>query len=614
VIARRSAVLLLLLGCAALAQRLDPVQWFLSVEPAAVPAGSRVLARLAARMDPGWHLYSLSTPKGPIPTSVRLLDNPAVAGYRIYQPKPVTQFDPNFNLDTETFEKEVTFLLEIDLAKDLPPGLVEITAQARYQACDARQCLIPVRKAVSATLRVDPSAVAAAPGIPAGYSLVELAGPAQPPGTPVTQAGGQVQGLGTFLLIAFGFGLAAVFTPCVFPMIPVTVSFFLSRQGGSRRQSVFQAALFCIGIIVLFSALGLVTTALLGPFGTVQLGSNPWVNGLITLVFLVFGLSLLGGFEFSMPSGILTRMDRASGKGGVLGTLLMGLTFSLTAFACVGPFVGTLLAGSVTGGGIRPLAGMAAFASGLALPFFALALFPSYLSRLPKSGGWMVRIKIVLGFVILAAMLKYASNVDAVLGWNILTRERFLAAWVVLFALAGFYLLGLVRMEGVRADEKVGAGRLLAGTAFLVFAVSLVPGMFGGRLGELDAYVPPPPGQTAAWIKNDYEQALARGRAEGKRILLNFTGYACTNCHWMKSNMFPRPEIAEALGRYILVELYTDGTDAASERNQKMLSEKFSTVAIPYYAIVDPGGNVIASFAGLTRDPAEFLKFLRAGQ
>ncbi len=612
-LSRTAGLFFLLLG-AACAQRLDPVQWSLSVEPPASPPGSKVLARLTATIDPGWHLYSLSTPKGPIPTTVRLLDNPAIARYQIYQPRPDVQFDPNFKVDTETFQKEVVFLLNIELAKNAPPGPLEITAQARYQACDARQCLIPVRKPASATVRIDPAAAPAALAMPAGYSLFEPGKAASAPAAPVTQAGGEVQGLGAFLLIAFGFGLAAIFTPCVFPMIPVTVSFFLNRQGSSRGQSVFQAAVFCLGIIVLFSTLGLVATAILGPFGTVQLGSNPWVNGFIALVFLVFGLSLLGAFEITIPSSVLTGMDRASQRGGVAGTLLMGLTFSLTAFACVGPFVGTLLAGSVSGGGIRPLAEMVAFASGLALPFFALALFPSYLSRLPKSGSWMARVKIVLGFVILAAMLKYVSNVDAVLQWNILTRERFLAAWVVLFALPGLYLLGFLQLEGIGPDEKVGIWRLLTGTVFLAFALSLVPGMFGGRLGELDAYVPVAPGQTAAWMKNAYTQALAEGKAEGKRIFLNFTGYACTNCHWMKSNMFTRPEIAEALGRYVLVDLYTDGTDAASELNQKILSQKFSSVAIPYYAIVDPDGNVIASFAGLTRDPAEFLKFLRAGQ
>jgi thiol:disulfide interchange protein DsbD len=336
------------------------------------------------------------------------------------------------------------------------------------------------------------------------------------------------------------------------------------------------------------------------------------VNGFIALVFLVFGLSLLGAFEITLPSGLLTRLDRASQRGGILGTLLMGLTFSLTSFACVGPFVGTLLAGSVSGGGVRPVAGMVSFASGLALPFFMLALFPTYLSRLPKSGGWMARVKIVLGFIILAAMLKYVSNVDAVLQWNLLSRERFLAAWVVLFTLAGAYLLGLLRMEGTKPDERLGLGRLLVAGALLAFALSLLPGMFGARLGELDAYVPPPAGQGAAWTKNDYPRALARARAEGKRLFLNFTGYACTNCHWMKANMFPRPEVAAALGDYILVELYTDGTDLESEANQKLLSEKFATVAIPFYAILDRDEKAIATFAGLTRDPAEFLRFLRA--
>jgi thiol:disulfide interchange protein DsbD len=511
------------------------------------------------------------------------------------------------------------FWIAVELAKDAA-GTVELTAQVRYQACDERQCLLPVRKTASAVLRIDPAARPAAFAAPAGYLPFDpdraaaagtASAPAPAPQTSKTTSG-EVQGLGPFLLVAFGFGLAAVFTPCVFPMIPITVSFFLNRQGGSRGQSVIQALVFCLGIIVLFTTLGLAATAALGPFGSVQLGSNVWVNAFITVVFLAFGLSLLGAFEITLPSGLLTRMDGAGRRGGMLGTLIMGLTFSLTAFACVGPFVGTLLAGSVSAGGVRPLAGMLAFATGLALPFFLLALFPGYLARLPKSGGWMSRVKIVLGFVILAAMLKYASNVDAVLQWNLLTRERFLAIWMVLFALPGLYLLGWLRLEGIGPDDRPGTVRLLLGAAFLAFSISLAPGMAGGKLGELDAYVPLAPGQTSAWIKNDYAQALARARAENKRVFLNFTGYACTNCHWMKSNMFPRPEIAAALGDFILVELYTDGSDAASEANQKILSERFSTVAIPFYAIVDSDEKVLASFAGLTRDPAEFLAFLRA--
>ena len=421
--------------------------------------------------------------------------------------------------------------------------------------------------------------------------------------------------------MAFGFGLASIFTPCVFPMIPITMSYFLNRQSGGRRESIVQALVFCLGIIVLFSGLGLATTAILGPFGIVTLGSNPWVNAFISLLFIAFGLSLLGAFEITIPSVILTRLNQSADKGGFIGSLLMGLTFSLASFACVGPFVGTLLAASVSGGKTRPLIGMVSFATGLALPFFLLALFPSYLKRMPRSGGWMARVKVVMGFIILAASLKYLSSLDQVLQLGWITRERFLAAWIVLFAMAGLYLLGFVRLEGIKADENMGLGRLLTGIALLIFAISLLPGMFGGKLGDLDAYVPlgtqsagigGSSGAESAlvWMKNQYREALDRARREGKLVLVNFTGYACTNCHWMKANMFTRPEIAAVMKNFVLVELYTDGTDAESEANQKVQLAKFNTVAIPFYAIVDPDEKVLATFPGSTGNSAEFLAFL----
>ena len=625
----RFAALVLLAVCLPLAaQRLDPVKWSLSLDASKAPPGGEVLARFTAQIDPGWHLYSLSTPKGPIPTTITVAENPAIASWRIYQPAPAVKFDPNFGHDTETFDQQAVFLAVLKLSPTASPGQVEVTLQSRYQACDDRQCLLPARRSASAHLVIDPAAPPASVTIPAGYQLFDPNAPAPAtsgaqPAAPsaVPAAGAGLQGLGAFVLIAFGFGLAAVFTPCVFPMIPITVSYFLRQESGSRSRAALQALVFSLGIVVLFSSLGLIVTAILGPFGTVQLGANVWVNTFLTVLFVLFGLSLLGAFEITLPSGLLTRADRASQRGGIAGSLLMGLAFSLTAFACVGPFVGTLLAGSIAGGGIRPLAGMLAFAAGLALPFFFLALFPSYLSRLPKSGGWMARVKVVLGFIILAAALKYASNVDSVMQWNLLTRERFLAAWMVLFGLAGLYLLGLLRLEGVRPDEKLGVARLLIGAFLLVFALSLAPGMTGGRLGEIDAYVPPPsPSGPAAqstglvWMKDQYQEALSRARAENKLVFINFTGYACTNCHWMKANMFTRPEIREALSRFVLVDLYTDGVDPASESNQRLLQERFATVAIPYYAIVDADEKVIATFAGLTRNPSQFLAFLNSGR
>jgi thiol:disulfide interchange protein DsbD len=262
---------------------------------------------------------------------------------------------------------------------------------------------------------------------------------------------------------------------------------------------------------------------------------------------------------------------------------------------------------------------MLVFSVGLASPFFLLALFPSYLKKMPRSGGWLARVKVVMGFVIIAVMLKYLAALDQVLQWGFLTRERFLAAWIVLFAMPGLYLLGFVRLEGIKSDEQLGLGRLLTGLAFLIFSITLVPGMLGGKLGELDAYVPVATegsalsggGAEAVWLKNDLPGALAKAKAEGKRVLVDFTGYACTNCHWMKANMFTKPEIAAVLkANYVLVDLYTDGTDEASQANQKLEESKFGTIAEPYYVIYDAEQNVIATFPQVTRDAAEFLSFL----
>ncbi|MEO8591755.1 MAG: cytochrome c biogenesis protein CcdA [Candidatus Solibacter sp.] len=611
----KPALLALLLSACALNAQDQHIAWKLSVEPASAPPGGTVLLRLAGHLDEGWHIYSLSTPAVP-PTKFELTPSPAIEKVRALQPPPKRAFDPNFNAETETYQGDVTFLLELQLKKDAPAGPAELALKARYQTCSDKQC-VPTKWSGAATLNVDPAAANAAPVIPAGFTEPQ----APPPPSTATAPAPDQQGLAAFIAVAFGFGLASIFTPCVFPMIPITMSFFLNRPSGGRRESIVQAAVFCLGIIVLFSGLGLATTAILGPFGIVTLGSNPWVNAFISALFIAFGFSLLGAFEITIPSVILTRLNQGADQGGFIGSLLMGLTFSLASFACVGPFVGTLLAASVSGGTTRPLIGMVSFASGLALPFFLLALFPGYLKRMPRSGGWMARVKIVMGFVILAASLKYLSTLDQVLQYGFLTRERFLAAWVVLFALPGLYLLGFLRMEGIKPDEPVGLARLLPGAAFLIFALSLLPGMFGGKLGDLDAYVPVSTQSTGfggaggsesglVFLKNQYREALASARSEGKLVLVTFTGYACTNCHWMKANMFTRPEIAAALKNFVLVELYTDGTDAESEANQKVQLDKFKTIAIPFYAIVDPDGKVVATFPSSTSNAAEYLAFL----
>ncbi len=604
---RRLLLFLSFAACAfAQSESFNHVKWTMTLDQATAAPGATVLAKLTAQIDSDWHMYSISTPPGPIPTTIKNLNDTAIAKVTFFEPPPVRKYDANFQSDTETYEGTQVFLARIELKKDAEPGDITLGFQPRYQTCSGTQCIPPRTRDINAALKIAAGTPAANIVIPAGYVEAKPAPPAS--SAPATDSG-----IFAFLALAFGFGLAAIFTPCVFPMIPITMSYFTGQRGGFA-----QALTFCLGIIVLFTSLGIVTTLALGPSGVVQLGSNPWVNGFIALIFFVFGLSLLGAFEITIPSGILTKMNAASNAGGYVGSLLMGLTFALASFACVGPFMGTLLAASVQGGKLRPVIGMATFSGGLALPFFLLALFPSWLAKMPRSGEWLSRVKVVMGFIVLAAMMKYLYSLDAVLQTGFLTRERFLAAWIVLFGMAGLYLLGFVRLPGISADHELGVSRLLIGMFLVVGAFTLIPGMLGARLGEMEAYIPPPTSGTGSaasgdlsWVENDLTGAFAQAKSGNKYVLVNFTGYACTNCHWMKANMFTKPEIAGVMKNMILVDLYTDGTDAASVANQKLEEETFKTVAIPFYVLYDQNQKVVATFAkGLTRDASEYLAFL----
>jgi thiol:disulfide interchange protein len=584
--------------------------WEISGTAPQAAAGGTLLLRAQVKIAPGWHLYSASTAAG-IPVSFRVSPETLATVTGVFQRPPKRSFDTNFDVETETFTGEATFLIETRLAREAPAGPSDLAVSARFQTCNESQCVPGHWNGTARIIVGDGPAGAAAP---AGFWRAVKATASAPRAT-TTPAAGADGGLGGFLLLAFGFGLASLLTPCVFPMIPITMSYFLGGRE-DRKSPLVPAAVFCLGIAVMFTALGLGLTAALGPFAVVQMGSNRWVNGAIAALFVAFGLSLLGLFEISAPSGVLTRLNRGAERGGLAGTLLMGLTFALASFACVGPFVGTLLAASVGTSQVRPAAGMLAFSAGLALPFFLLALFPAYLGKLPRSGGWMIQVKGVLGFLILAASLKYWSSVDQVMRWGLLTRNRFLAIWVVLVALAGLYVLGIVRFERGGRRPKLGGLRLTCGVALIAAALALVPGMFGSHLGELEAYIPADADSARGpiWMQNQYAAALARAQAGNKRVLVDFTGYACTNCHWMKANLFTRPEVAAALGEFVLVELYTDGTDSESEANQALQLSQFQTVAIPFYAIADASGTTLATFPGSTRDAKEFLAFLRKGK
>lgn len=638
----RLAAILLLAVLGASAQVIDPVKWALELDPAEAAPGGKVVAKVRATVQDGWHLYATTSPQGkPIALQFEVAENPAIASWEAWQPTPERQYDPNFDMESHWYEHEAVFWVELQLAENATPGATEIEAKMRYGACDATQCLNPTRRSATAQLNIASGAAVEVPARPDGYEAMKLFAKPPPPAqtvseaaakmespAPTTAAAGEAapvdQGFLQFAAVAFGFGLLAIFTPCVFPMIPITMSYFVSTQSGEKKASVVQATTFALGVIALFTGMGALVSVILGPFGMQTLGSNVWVNLFIAIVFFAFGASLLGAFEITLPSGAMTKLNTLTQGSGLLPTLMMGLVFALASFACTGPFVGALLAGSVSGGGMAwPIFGMFMFSAGLALPFFFLALFPAYLNRMPRAGGWMTRVKIAMAFPILAAAFKYLATVDLMYGWDLLARDRFLAIWIVLFALDGLYLLGLLRLEDEPAD-KVGLGRLAVGGASLILAVSLIPGMFGGHLGELEAYVPAAKdglafggsgggAEKARWIKDDYPGALAQANETGRPLLISFTGYSCTNCKWMKANMFPKPEIREELDRMVLLELYTDDPDEnVSDVNQKLQQERFQSVAVPFYALVDGQGKTIATFPGRTRDVEAFRSFLQS--
>jgi thiol:disulfide interchange protein DsbD len=410
-------------------------------------------------------------------------------------------------------------------------------------------------------------------------------------------------------------GALSLLTPCVFPMVPITVSYFTKHAAPTRARAAGSAALYGLGIVLTFTVFGSVLAAVAGAAGLNRFAANPWVNLAITALFVLFALNLFGLYELRLPSGVLTRLDGMSRRRGTsaMGTLLMALTFTITSLTCTAAFIGTLLVVAAQGEWQRPIAGLLAYSATFALPFVALAMAPQLVSQLPRSGPWLARVKVVMGFLEIAAAMKFLSNVDLVWSWGIFTRGVVLIAWIVTAAALAAYLAGPWRARGVASRPR--AGRVAAAIATLAFAAWLGTGVTGRRLGELEAFLPPAAAHAAsselAWITNDLDAAIAQARASNRLVIIDFTGYTCTNCRWMESNMFPRPAVRAALDTFVRARLYTDGQGSVYEQQQRFQQERFKTVALPLYAIIDPERRAIATFAGLTRDQGEFLKFLQ---
>lgn len=444
------------------------------------------------------------------------------------------------------------------------------------------------------------------------------------------------RGLFGFIWFAVIQGLLALLTPCVFPMIPITVSFFTKRDQKSGGAAVGQAGFFSLGIIFTYTAIGLAIAGVAGPTGLTKLASSPWMNLFLTALFVVFALNLFGMFEIKVPTGLVSKLDaqaQAGRMGTMFATILMGVTFTLTSFTCTTAFVGTVLIYATQGQWFWAVVGMLAFATAFALPFFLFALFPRWLQSLPKSGGWLNSVKVVMGFLEIAAAFKFLSNVDLVWRWNTVSRNLVLAAWIAIALVAAIYLLGKIQLPHDSPVERLGVPRMLFATSFFGVAFYLLTGLFGAPLGELDAWLPPEntkgglmvlwrPGAASkiaenVWLEN-YETALQKARAENKPVFLNFTGVTCTNCRWMEKNMFPEPEVKKELDRFVLAELFTDREKpdevrAADEKNAERQAAQFKSAALPLYAIISPDEKTLAIFPSLTRDKQEFIGFLQRG-
>jgi thiol:disulfide interchange protein DsbD len=600
-------VMILLLTNGTFAQSPKPVKVEIRLSEDRVTAGDQLILITTVTLEEGWHIYAINEKiDGPIATFIDVDGSGIIRSVgKTREPTPIKKYDSGFQKDTYFHEGIVVFETPIELDPLIIPGSNTLNASILYQACNASLCLPP--KSETAKLDFEIST-----------------------------------GFGSFFLLSISMGLLALLTPCVFPMIPITISYFTKQGEIEGRNPVKQASVYSAGIIATYTVLGLLLAVTLGASGANQLAASPWVNLFIGGLFIYFALSLFGMYEIELPSALRQFTLKQEGRGGYVGTLFMALTFTLTSFTCTVQFVGLLLVRAVQGDWFWPALGMLIFSAAFALPFFFLALFPQYMARMPKSGGWLNSVKVVMGFLELAAAFKFLSNTDLVWQWNIFTRPVVLTVWVVIVFLTGLYILGKIRLPHDTPLETIGVPRLILSIILLTFSIYMARGIIGQPIhGLIDSYLPPKiqGGMVAAptfgargggtvlnesiseldvssahngWIR-DYDEGVKVAEELGKPIFLNFTGITCTNCRWMETNMFTEPEVVELFDNFVLIELFTD-MGPRSKEWQKMEEQRFGTVALPYYVILSSDGQEeIASFAGMTPNLQQFVRFLNRG-
>jgi thiol:disulfide interchange protein len=638
--------------CAAPARAQEPVRWTIAPDVGSrAEAGRKFNILVAAEVDAGWHLYALAKPvSGPQALVFTMPPGRFSLAGAVVEPPPVSAFDKNFNVETHTHNESVVFTVPVAVAGGTNSGVHPLRLDVLFQTCNDTLCLPPttvemtldvavgvvpitVPVPVSGSARIvgrEPLGEAAVGAATAGTAPEKSSASTsvRAPAAAGARAGavedlasaGSAGTLAAYMSLAAFMGALSLITPCVFPMVPITVSYFTNRARRSRRDAVMQALVYGLGIVLTFTAVGFTLAVVFGASGLNRFAANPWLNLGVTALFLGFALSLFGVYELALPSRLLTSAARAdAGRGRYVGTLLMGLAFTLTSFTCTAPFLGTLLVVASQGDWQWPLAGMAVFATVFALPFVVLALAPQWIASLPRSGSWLTSVKVTMGLLEIAAAVKFLSNVDLVWSWGVFTRPVVLVAWIAIAAVMVAYLVGGLRLGRAPRLGRPGVLRWAVVFTAALAGAWLASGINGRRLGEVEAFLPPAdltgrtPGAELPWMVNDYDAALTEARRQNARVIVDFTGYTCTNCRWMEANMFPQPEVTRELARYVRVRLYTDGRGERYRRHQQMQQDVFGTVALPYYAILTPDGDPVVAFGGLTRDPNQYIAFLRRG-
>ena len=654
-------ILFAMLAMAAGAQIQDPVHFSVSQKKT---ADDIVEVTFNGKIDAGWHVYSTGLPAdGPVSATLTTekADGAKAEGRLGHRGNEINKHDNMFDMNLRYFENSVTFVQRYKITGKT----YHIKGYLEYGACNDEMCMPPTQvefdfkgtgpaeapaepaveekpapdtAAVADTLKAD-SAVAAAP------AAVDTAGL----WTPVIdelqamdgQQGSEDHSWIYIFFMGFVGGLVALFTPCVWPIIPMTVSFFLKRAK-DKRKGVRDAVTYGVSIVVIYLALGLAITALLGASALNALSTNAVFNIFFFLLLVVFALSFFGWFELTLPSSWTNKVDsKASSTSGLLSIFLMAFTLTLVSFSCTGPIIGFLLVEVSTSGSIvGPAVGMLGFAIALALPFTLFALFPTWLKQAPKSGGWMNTIKVTLGFIELAFALKFFSVADLAYGWGLLDREVFLSLWIVIFGLLGLYLIGKLKFRSDGDDNRaMPVPCIVLGMLSLAFTVYMIPGLWGAPCKAVSAFAPPMNTQDFNLYNNevhprfkDYEQGMAAAKAEGKPVLIDFTGFGCVNCRKMEAAVWTDPQVADKLNNdFVLISLYVDDkqpldhpieiVENGKKRTLRTIGDKWSYLqrskfganAQPFYVILDNEGKPLAGSYSYDENIDRYLEFLNKG-